>query len=117
MHIERHQTGPRMSRIVIHQGTAYICGQVAKDDTDNITGQTKTMLEKVDDLLTSIGSDKSNLLSATIYLAKMTDFDAMNSVWDSWIPEGQAPARACVEAKIASPELLVEISIIAAVKS
>lgn len=116
MSIKRHQTGPRMSRIVTHQGTAYLCGQVAKDDNDDITGQTQTMLEKIDELLTSIGSDKSNLLSATIYLAQMADFDEMNTVWDTWVPAGQAPARACVEAKMASPKLLVEISVIAAIK-
>lgn len=115
MTIKRHQTGTRMSRVVIHQGVAYLCGQVAEDDTADIIGQTRSMLTKVDTLLTDIGSDRSKLLSATLYLADMADFDAMNSVWDNWVPAGHAPARACVEAKMADPELLVEISVIAAV--
>lgn len=74
------------------------------------------MLEKVDDLLLQSGSDREHLLSATIYVRDMKDFAAMNAVWDAWIPEGRAPARACVEARMARPELLVEISVVAAVK-
>ena len=72
------------------------------------------MLEKVDELLESIGSSREKILSATIYLSDMADFDALNSIWDNWIPEGEAPARACVQAQMASKELLVEISVIAA---
>ncbi len=115
MAIDRIDSGKRMSRIVIHNDTAYLCGQVAKDETADISDQTRTTLEKVEQLLAQIGSDKSKILSVTIYVADMADFAAMNAVWDAWIEAGQAPARACVEAKMARPELLVEMSVIAAV--
>lgn len=116
--IQRQQTKQRMSRIVTHNDTIYLCGQVCKDTTKEteITAQTQTMLEKVDELLSEAGSDRQHLLSATIYIRDMKDFAAMNAVWDAWIPEGHAPARACVEARMARPELLVEVSVIAAVK-
>ena len=74
------------------------------------------MLDKVDVLLEEAGSDREHMLSATVYLRDMKDFAAMNAVWDAWVPEGHAPARACVEARMARPELLVEVSVIAAVK-
>jgi len=114
MTIERYETGARMSRAVVHNGTLYLCGQVAEDRSADITGQTETMLAKVDKLLESVGSRRDRILSATIYIRDMKDFAAMNAVWDAWVPEGQAPARACVEARMASPDLLVEISVIAA---
>ena len=116
MEIKRVETKPRMSRIVIHNGIAYLCGQVAKDADKGITEQTETMLEKVTALLEQAGSDKEHLLSATIYIKDMKDFAKMNEVWDNWVPEGYAPARACVEAAMARPQLLVEISVIAALK-
>lgn len=112
--IERKETSQRMSRIVIHQDTIYLCGQVATDASKDIAEQTQTMLNKVDELLTQAGSGRERILSATIYLKDMADFAAMNAIWDAWVPEGHAPARACVEAAMARPELLVEISVIAA---
>ncbi|NVK72531.1 hypothetical protein C0J08_10760 [Marinomonas sp. CT5] len=115
--IERMEVGQRMSRIVKHNETVYLCGQVGADANTDITEQTRTMLDKVDVLLDQAGTDRSYILSATIYLRDMKDFAAMNAVWDSWIPEGHAPARACVEARLARPELLVEISVVAALKS
>jgi len=114
MEIKRYQTGERMSRVVVHGETIYLCGQVAKDNTAGIEDQTATTLEKIEELLQLVGSDKNRLLSVTIYLADMAQFKAMNQVWDAWIPAGQAPARACVEARMARPELLVEISVVAA---
>lgn len=114
MNITRIETGQRMSRIVIHNNTIYLCGQVAADATEDITGQTTTMLAKVDNLLEKVGSSREHILSATVYLRDMKDFSAMNEVWDNWVPEGYAPARACVEARLARPELLVEISVVAA---
>jgi enamine deaminase RidA (YjgF/YER057c/UK114 family) len=114
--IERKETKQRMSRIVTHQGTIYLCGQVCADATQNIKLQTETMLEKVDKLLLDARSDREHMLSATIYIKDMQDFAAMNAVWDNWLPEGHAPARACVQASMARPELLVEISVIAAQK-
>ncbi|GAA6183642.1 RidA family protein [Aliiglaciecola sp. NS0011-25] len=106
-----------MSRIVKHNGTIYLCGQVCKDAEKDITEQTTTMLEKVDELLHKAGSDKNHILSATIYVKDMSYFSAMNAVWDAWVPEGHAPARACVAAKMAREALLVEISVVAAEKS
>ncbi|WP_077339232.1 RidA family protein [Pseudocolwellia agarivorans] len=116
MTIERIETKQRMSRIVKHNGTIYLCGQVCADATKGITEQTQTMLDKVDELLIAAGSSREHILSATIYLNKMSDFQEMNAVWDAWVPEGYAPARACVEAKMARDVLLVEISVIAAEK-
>ena len=114
--IERKETKQRMSRIVTHQGTVYLCGQVCADATQDIEHQTQTMLDKVDQLLLDAGSDREHMLSATIYIKDMQDFAAMNAIWDSWVPEGQSPARACVQASMARPELLVEISVVAAQK-
>lgn len=114
MTIERIETKQRMSRIVKHNGTIYLCGQVCADATKGIKEQTETMLEKVDELLIIAGSDRKHMLSATIYLKDMKDFAEMNQVWDNWVPEGFAPARACVTGDMARAELLVEISVIAA---
>jgi enamine deaminase RidA (YjgF/YER057c/UK114 family) len=110
------ETGQRMSRIVIHNDTVYLCGQVAADANADIREQTRTMLEKVDTLLAQAGSDREHLLSATVYIRDMKDFAGMNEVWDAWVPVGHAPARACVEARMARPELLVEVSVVAALK-
>jgi enamine deaminase RidA (YjgF/YER057c/UK114 family) len=117
MKIERLETGQRMSRIVKHNGTIYLCGQVCKDATQGIQEQTSSMLEKVDELLEQADSDRAHVLSATIYIKDMKYFGEMNTVWESWLPEGHAPARACVEASMARDALLVEISVIAAEKS
>jgi enamine deaminase RidA (YjgF/YER057c/UK114 family) len=106
-----------MSRIVTHNNTVYLCGQVCSDATKDITEQTQTMLDKVDTLLFEANSDKEHILSATVYISDMANFKAMNEVWDAWVPQGHAPARACVEAAMARPELLVEVSIIAALKN
>lgn len=112
--IERIETKQRMSRIVKHNGTIYLCGQVCKDAEQGIKEQTESMLEKVDHLLEQAGSDRKNILSATIYIKDMQFFSEMNEVWDNWLPEGYAPARACVEASMARDALLVEISVVAA---
>lgn len=116
MTIERIETKQRMSRIVKHNGTIYLCGQVCADATKGIKEQTQTMLDKVDDLLISAGSSREHMLSATIYIKTMDDFAQMNEVWDAWVPEGHAPARACVTADMAREALLVEISVVAAEK-
>lgn len=115
MTIKRMETGQRMSKVVIHNGTIYLCGQVAEDASKGIKEQTETMLAKVDALLAQAGSDREHILSATIYIKTMENFAEMNDVWDNWIPEGHAPARACVEASMAREALLVEISVVAAV--
>lgn len=115
MSITRNHTNHRMSQSVIHGNTVYLAGQVANDRSANITVQTQEVLEKVDALLAEAGTDKSNILSAQIWLTSIGHFNEMNAVWDAWIPEGQAPARACTEARLASPDLLVEVGIIAAI--
>ena len=111
--ITRHHTSARMSRIVIHNATAYLCGQVG--DGADVAAQTTDCLARVDRLLTEAGSSRDRILQATIWLADMADYDAMNAVWDVWIPQGCAPPRACGEARLAGDELRVEIIIIAAV--
>lgn len=117
MPITRMQSNQRMSRVVIHNDTVYLCGQVAEDANQGIQEQTRTMLAKVDDLLEQAGSSRKHILSATIYIKRMDLFALMNDVWDEWVPKGHAPARACVEASMARPELLVEVSIVAAIKN
>ncbi len=116
MSITRIDTTPRTSRIVEHNGTIYLCGQIAKDDTRDIKEQTATTLENVEELLNKSGSDKKHILSVTIYIRDMKDFSDMNEVWDTWFEEGHKPARACVEARMARPELLIEMSVVAAKK-
>ncbi|MTI18871.1 RidA family protein [Rhodobacteraceae bacterium RKSG542] len=113
MTVERIETNQRMSKIVKHNGVAYICGQVGNRG-DSIEEQTAETLRRVDALLEQAGSDRTRMLQAIVWLADMADFEAMNGVWDAWVPEGCAPARACGEAKLASPELLVEVIITAA---
>jgi enamine deaminase RidA (YjgF/YER057c/UK114 family) len=116
MTIERFHTGKRLSDLVINRasGTAYLAGQVADDPTADITGQTQQVLAQIDDLLFEAGTDKSKILSATIYLPDIGDFAAMNAVWEKWVVPGQTPARATVEAKLAAPGLRVEIQVVAA---
>ncbi len=116
MSITRMETARRMSRIVVHNDTVYLCGQVADNTDEPIGPQTESMLAKVDALLEQAGSSREHMLSATIYVRDMKDFAGMNAVWDNWVPEGDAPARACVEARMARPDLLVEISVVAALK-
>ncbi|PIL21441.1 endoribonuclease [Puniceibacterium antarcticum] len=111
--ITRHHTGPRMSQIVEHGQTIYLAGQVG-DPGEDVASQTKTCLEKVDALLAEVGSDKTHLLQVTIWLADMADFPAMNAVWDAWVAQGHTPARACGEAKLATPDYLVEFLVTAA---
>ncbi len=114
MSITRHHSNQRMSQIVIHGDTVYLAGQVADDASADITVQTQQVLQKVEKLLIEAGSDTSKILSAQIWIASMGHFAQMNEVWDAWIPEGHAPARACIEARLASPDLLVEVGIVAA---
>ncbi len=116
MTIERRHVGKRLSELVIHRGAglAYLAGQVASDPSADITSQTRQVLAQIDSLLAEAGSDKSRILSATIYLPDMTDFGSMNAVWESWVVAGQTPARATVQAKLAAPEYRVEIQVVAA---
>ncbi len=110
--IERIGTTARASKIVKHNGVAYLSGQVAEGDT--IQDQTRDCLAKVEALLTEAGSSKERMLRATIWLSDMSYFAGLNEVWNAWVPEGHAPARACGEAKLAREELMVEIIVDAA---
>ena len=110
--IERLQTNQRMSKIVRHRGVVYLCGQVGNGAT--VAEQTEDCLGRVDRLLREAGSSRDHILQTIVWLADMADFDEMNAVWDAWVPEGNAPARACGESKLATPEYLVEVLVIAA---
>jgi enamine deaminase RidA (YjgF/YER057c/UK114 family) len=110
--IERLETGTRMSKIVKHNDTIYLCGQVGAGET--VADQTRDCLARVDALLEQAGTSNKNILQAIIWLSDMKDFQEMNNVWDAWVPEGHAPARACGEAKLAREALKVEIIITAA---
>ncbi|MFV0281574.1 MAG: RidA family protein [Rhodoblastus sp.] len=115
MAIIRIGVGPRMSQAVVHGDTVYLAGQVAnKTAGESVEAQTREILATIDSLLDQAGSDKTKILSATIYLADMATFPEMNKVWDAWVVQGQTPARATVEAKLAAPPYKVEIVIIAA---
>ena len=114
MSISRHHIDQRMSQIVTHGDTVYLAGQVANDFNVSITIQTEQVLQIIDALLGEVGSDKSKILSAQIWLANIGHYAEMNQVWDTWIPDDSAPARACIEARLASPDWLVEIGIVAA---
>ncbi len=113
MTIKREQVGPRMSQAVVNGNTVYLAGMVS--DGATVKEQTEGVLRKIDAALASAGSSKSKLLSATIYLADIRGYDDMNKAWDAWVEAGQTPARATVEARLASPKYLVEIMVTAAV--
>lgn len=115
MSIQRYGTTRRYSDSVVHAGTVYLVEVPANLDAD-VAAQTENLLASVDQLLAQAGSDKSHLLMVTIYLADMADYDAMNAVWDAWVPEGHAPTRACVQARLANPKYRVEMALTAAVQ-
>jgi enamine deaminase RidA (YjgF/YER057c/UK114 family) len=112
--IQRIDAGPRMSEAVVHQGVAYLAGQVPEDGSLDIGGQTRQVLAAIDALLAEAGSDKTRILRAQIYLADIGDFAGMNAVWDAWVPAGHTPARATVQARLARPEWKIEIVVTAA---
>src|SRR6202795_3682000 len=115
MTIQRHDTGPRMSKAVGHGNTAYLAGIVAVAPKGVTMGeQTKSILSQIDGFLAQAGTDKSKLLSANIWITDMAKFADMNAVWDAWVSPGNTPARATVEAKLASSDYTVEIMVVAA---
>ena len=114
MAVIRHHVGARLSEIAIHNGTVYLAGQIADDTSQDISGQTREVLGHIDRLLGEANSDKTQLLSVQIYLSDMVHFSGMNAVWDSWVAAGATPPRATVEAKLANPECLVEVVVVAA---
>ena len=113
--IERIDPGPRMSEAVIHDGRIYCAGMIPEDTSLDITGQVKQALAEIDSLLAKGGSDKTKILTATIWLADISDFAAMNKVWDAWVVPSHTPARATVEAKLNDPKMKVEIMVVAAI--
>lgn len=114
MTVSRLQIGPRMSQVVIHGDTVYTAGQVALDAPGaSAADQTKDILNRIDALLADAGTDKSKVLTATIWLADIKDFEGMNSVWDAWIDPQNPPCRACVESTLAAPQFTVEIQVVA----
>jgi len=116
MTVERRHVGKRLSELVIHRpsGLCWLAGVVAEDPKADLAGQTRSVLAQIDRLLAEAGSDKVKIVSATIYLPTMSDFAAMNAVWEAWVPAGQTPARATVEAKLANPDYKIEIQVVAA---
>ena len=116
MSIQRFHVGPRLSEMAVHNGTIYLAGQVAEDASQDISGQTRQILAAIDKLLAEVGSDKTRILSTTIYIADMADFAGMNTAWDAWVVPGATPPRATVEASLAKPGYKVEIQLIAAAK-
>lgn len=113
--IQRHHSNARMSKIVQHGGLIFLCGQTSSGTAlSSIGDQTNEVLRRIDALLLDVGSDRSHLLSATVYLKHIEDFAAMNAVWEAWVPPGTAPARTTVQAHLASPDLRVEITVVAA---
>jgi enamine deaminase RidA (YjgF/YER057c/UK114 family) len=115
MSIKRIDPGPRMTQAVVHGGTVYLAGQVAQDAAaTTVAEQTKAILGQIDALLAKAGTDKSKLLTATIWLSDIRTVDEMNKVWDAWVPPGCAPARACIEALLQGPEKKIEIQVTAA---
>ncbi|MBD1551370.1 RidA family protein [Pseudomonas typographi] len=116
MNIQRISANPRLAGAVVHGGLAWLSGQVPDDRTQNCRGQTEQVLAKIDALLAQAGTNKSRLLSAQIWLKDIeADFAAMNEAWSQWLPESAAPARATVQARLASPDVLVEIMLVAAI--
>ncbi len=115
MTIQRFETGPRMSQVVVHGDTVYLAGVVAnKTAGESVTKQTEEILSIIDGYLAKAGTDKSKLLTTTIYITDMKTFPEMNAVWDGWVSAGNTPARATVEAKLAAPKYNVEIMVTAA---
>ena len=114
MTITRKSTTEKVSRVVIHNDTVYLCGQVALDVSEDIVGQTKSVLARIDEHLAEAGTDNSKILSALIHIKHTNDIATFNELWSAWLPKGCAPARSCVQANMAREVVLVEVTIIAA---
>lgn len=113
--IKRIGVGPRMSEAATFNGIAWLAGQVGKPG-GSVAQQTADCLAEVDRILAELGTDKTRILSAQIWLADMSTFSQMNAVWDKWVPQDHTPARATGEAKLATPDYLVEVIVTAALK-
>ncbi len=114
MMVQRFDVGTRLSELAVHNGVCYLAGQVAADGSQDITGQTHQVLAGIDALLARAGTDKSRLLMVQIFIKDLADFPALNAVWEAWLPAGNAPPRATVQANLAKPEWRVELVVTAA---
>ncbi len=115
MSIERKHTNERMSQIVVHGDTVYLAGQIASGAPgESVAKQTEDILNRIDGYLAEAGTNKSKLLTATLWISDMANFTEMNGVWDAWVTPGNTPCRACVEATLASDQYDVEIMVTAA---
>ncbi len=112
--VQRFDVGARLSEMAVHNGVAYLAGQVAADGSQDISGQTQQVLAAIDALLARAGTNKRKLLRVEIFLRDLADFPAMNAVWEAWLPAGDAPPRATVQATLARPEWRVELVVTAA---
>ncbi len=110
--ITRLETGPRMSQAVIANGFVFLAGQVGEPGT-SVTAQTQAILAQIDALLAQAGTDKTRIVQAQVWMADMAEFAQMNAVWDAWVPQGHAPARATGESALATPDYKVEIIVTA----
>jgi enamine deaminase RidA (YjgF/YER057c/UK114 family) len=111
--IRRFESGARMSQAVVANGFVFLAGQVAADTKQDVEGQTAQILAEIDRLLALAGTDRSRIVSANVYLADIAQFAAMNRAWDRWVAVEAKPARATIEAKLAAPEYLVEVQVVA----
>ena len=111
MTIQRHITNHRLSEAVKANGFIFLAGQVPSITVQDTEAQTTDILRQIDELLAHFGSDKSKIVEATLFITDLANYDAMNRAWDAWVPEGHAPARACVQAQLANPDWLVEIKL------
>nr|WP_210341440.1 RidA family protein [Methylopila capsulata] len=112
--IRRIGSGPRLSAATVHGGLVYLSGQVPDDLSVDVVDQTRQVLAKIDAILAEAGTDKSRILSVMVWLPAIGDFGAFNTVWDAWVAPGAAPARACVESRLADPAIKVEVGCVAA---
>ena len=112
--LRRFHVGDRLSEMTIYNGTVYLAGQVADDASQDIRGQTAQVLAAIDKLLTEAGTDKAHILMCQIFIKDLADFPAMNEVWEDWLPPGDAPPRATVQANLARPQWRVEMVVTAA---
>ena len=115
MNIKRIHPGPRMSKATLYNGILHVSGQVADDRNASIEVQTQQVLDWIGAIISEAGGDKSGLLAINVFLAHITDFDAMNAIYDGWIDPENPPARACVEARLADPNLRVEMTAVCAI--
>jgi len=112
--LRRFHVGDRMSEMTIHNGTVYLAGQIAGDASQDIRGQTAQVLAAIDKLLHEAGTDKAHILRCQIFIKDLSDFAAMNEVWEDWVAPGDAPPRATVQANLAKPEWKIEMVVTAA---